>query len=544
MTSLPSATFAVPARGMPASHDSSNRATPWFWVLGAVLVLYVALCTGHRDNIVSADAWEHLRVVHTLKHRLWNPGNPTYASPAPSIRYSPYTIGIALFSRMTHLSSYTGLSIAAVANTALLVAAVWMLLCQFGEAASAGAVLLAMVALYGAAPGYANSYALADLPWQEVNPSAFSFAVTLFAWALLKARVDGRAGRWAWPALVVMSATAVLDHGMTGAFDFVGLFLIALLASPTPRKHATAVFAVGVAAFGLCLLWPWYPFATAVFSHPNNAYWFNGAILTRLLTQWAPPALICALAGFMCWQRPLVRICLAGSAACVLLGGAAYLTHSPVLARLPLPGLVFAHIAVGIFLCRSGALFPSTWKPRLQAFTANSARTAPAVLEAAVAIVVLFFLRPQLVAALRKPYLARAYVAPWLHKQDKQTHLLNTYRALLDGVVRRHDVVLAGLNTGWPIPGVAGKIVGAEHFEFFAKGQTRRVAAVQLFFSGKATNAQRLAIIKRYHVRWIVLNKNHLPGPFFRRLCRPAAVVRRVANLTLLNAALFAKSGD
>ena len=42
-------------------------------------------------------------------------------------------------------------------------------------------LLIVMVALWGGPPGYANSYALADLPWHQVNPSALAFALAVFA---------------------------------------------------------------------------------------------------------------------------------------------------------------------------------------------------------------------------------------------------------------------------------------------------------------------------------------------------------------------------
>src|SRR5205823_5303460 len=130
--------------------------------------------------------WEHHRVVAALTEKLWKPGNPTYASDIPSVRYSPYTVGLALLCRATGMEPYKALSTAAVINTLLLIAGVLLLLRQFREAASAGAALLVMVALWGGAPGYANSYALADLPWQQVNPSAFAFGLTLLAWSLFR----------------------------------------------------------------------------------------------------------------------------------------------------------------------------------------------------------------------------------------------------------------------------------------------------------------------------------------------------------------------
>ena len=155
-----------------------------FLAVSALLVAYVALCTRYRDGILGADAWEHHRTIVALVEDLWHPENPTYATDDTSIRFSPYTVTQALICRATGWTPYDVLSGAAVFNTILLVAGVWSLLHEFGEEASAAAVLVVMVGLYGEAPAYANSYALADLPWHQVNPSAFSFGITLFSWVL------------------------------------------------------------------------------------------------------------------------------------------------------------------------------------------------------------------------------------------------------------------------------------------------------------------------------------------------------------------------
>src|SRR5512135_3515441 len=250
-----------------------------YLTLGTLLVVYVALCTRWRDSLWGADAWEHHRAIVALVEDLWHPGNPTYATRDPSIRYSPYTVVQAVICRMTGLSPYDVLSGAAVVNTLLLVG-IWVLLQEFGEEPSAAAALFVMVGLYGGAPGYANSYALADLPWHQVNPSAFGFALAPFLWVLFRRTAcAGRTG----PALLVVSvlaAIAMLDHPMTGLFVLIGLLVIALTA-PSGRCRRPlmnlALVVGGVAA--LCMAWPWYSFVKAALSRPDNDYWFNKYVL-------------------------------------------------------------------------------------------------------------------------------------------------------------------------------------------------------------------------------------------------------------------------
>src|SRR5215472_9440077 len=123
-----------------AENENKAKAPVSFWITGVLLTAYVAACTGQRENNLGADAWEHLRVLHVLSQQLWHPGNPTFASDLPSVRYSPYMVGLALVCRTTGADAYNVLSFAAVLNTCLLILSLWSLLSMFGEQASATAV--------------------------------------------------------------------------------------------------------------------------------------------------------------------------------------------------------------------------------------------------------------------------------------------------------------------------------------------------------------------------------------------------------------------
>lgn len=108
--------------GASAKGRTGRMATSW--LIAGLMIGYVALCTKHRENRVDADAWEHHRAIRAITIEPWQPGNPTFARPEPSIRYSPYTIVLAAISRSTGLDPYDVLSGAAVFNTILLIAGV------------------------------------------------------------------------------------------------------------------------------------------------------------------------------------------------------------------------------------------------------------------------------------------------------------------------------------------------------------------------------------------------------------------------------------
>jgi 4-amino-4-deoxy-L-arabinose transferase-like glycosyltransferase len=138
-----------------------------------------------------------------------------------------------------------------------------------------------VVALWGGAPGYANSLALADLPRQQMNPSAFALGLVLLLWTWVRGGAErGRGSTLLWPVLGVVGAVALLTHGMTGVFGFGGLLLIALVAPADRRGRLLLAFAaITAVAAGLCVARPWFNFLEAVRSPKDLDYWFNGYIL-------------------------------------------------------------------------------------------------------------------------------------------------------------------------------------------------------------------------------------------------------------------------
>jgi hypothetical protein len=520
----------------PQESPARDRSPVAFWILGAVLICYVAACTSQRDNLRGADAWEHHRVLKALARELSHPVNPTYAEPTPSVRYSPYFVGQAVLVRRTGIDPYVMLSVAAVVNTALLVFAIWALLASFDERGSAAVVLIAVVGLYWVAPGYANSLALADLPWMQVNPSAWSFAWVVLCWAVFKRSLDrGRPAVW----ITLLLALCVLDHAMTAVFGFLGLGVIAITRPARRRWLWTAtVFAMAVAAIGIGMAWPWFRLTDAIFWPADREYWFNAGILRLALSEWCVAGFICGLAALTRLDRDLVRTSLVVGALATLLGLSSFVTKSPVTARLPIAGIFCFAVATGVFLYRSGALSRGAWREHLQLLRTGHRVTAEAALSLAVLLVLAYGLVPQFISVLREPWLGRKYVARLFHRQDKQEHLKETYDRLL-APVRNDDVVLSDTQTSWPVPSSNGKIVAALHYELFVKDQPRRTEDVACFLSRAASESERAKILDEYGVSWILLNRQMLGPDVFDRLLDENAIVSREKDLVLMDARIW-----
>ena len=287
--------------------------TPWiYWLFAAVLVAYVAACTGNRENVWASDSWEHHRVFKTLTENLWHPGNPTHAIDVPSARYSPYSVFWATVCRTTGLDPYRALSMAGTINTVVMLIGVPFLLARFGEARSSAAALLVMISLYGGIPGTTNSYAFSDLPGHMVNFSATSFAWCLIMLGVFQGYARGEWGYLSIPILVALSALTVLDHAMTGAWGQFSLWLFALTA-PAGRRWGlfATVLAIQFVTFLACLAWPWYSFLAAM-TQKNPPTFVVMGVQWLITFAWCVPAVVLSVYAFMLRDRQAIRVFLPG----------------------------------------------------------------------------------------------------------------------------------------------------------------------------------------------------------------------------------------
>jgi len=435
-----------------------------------------------------------------------------YATDDPSIRYSPYSAILATIATGARVDAWHVLSGAAVANTLLLGLALWILLKSFQAQRIAVSVLIAALLVYGASPGYANSLALADLPWHQVNPSAFALSLVLFVWSALRwADRMPRRAIVGVPLCAGLFAIAMLSHAMTGVVGAVGMFAMALSADATVLVGATAALSI-VIGLGLAALWPLYPFLKAVTTSPDSWYWYNPYILQMMVTTWCLPCFLCSLLALPWRAERLVRFALWGLATTVVLTSLAVVVKSATLARLPLAGLVFCQLLAGFVFTEWRVLSTATWGTTLLRLRSTDlAIYVPAFIRLLLLFCVIYFAWPQLNDLARQPHLLRPWLPTLLPARDLQTHRLRQYREVL-APVGEQDVVIADLVTAWPVPSVKGRIVGALHLEYFTLNQRQRWDDVEAFFSDRTTMAERMAIMSRYDVRWILLDRKRNAG--------------------------------
>jgi hypothetical protein len=352
--------------------------------------------------------------------------------------------------------------------------------------------------------------ALVDLPWHQVNPSALALAICLFCWTIWHWTLgDSRRLLFAFPVVVFGLAFATLTHGMTGVLGGIGLLASALAEQRSVRLRMVIVsFVAGAAALALCSMWPLYDFLTVMRSRPDNAYWYNGSVVQLMLTRWCLPCYIAALLALPYRRDPLVRWGLWGTAAVAGLTTYAIVFESATFARLPLTGLIFAQILVGYAAWRLGLLSVRGWRMALRTLVYGKRhRAAVGFVALLLPAALVYFGTPQLIAVLREPHLLRAPIAAALGHEDKQSRYFERYETLLAGAGER-DVVMARKLTAWPIPSFAGRVISANHFEYFSADQFNRVDDVHRFFALDTSDSVRIDLLNKYNTRWILVQQD------------------------------------
>jgi hypothetical protein len=327
----------------------------------------------------------------------------------------------------------------------------------------------------------------------------------------------------------------MLDHGMTAAFGIMGLCVLAITGPANLRFRMLAgAIAVAAAVAVLCTPWPWFGFWAAVRWKGDLHYWFSAYFVKLELTQWIVPAVGCSIFALPLIRRPLVRVGLVGGVLSVAVGASSLVTKSPTFARFPLPGLIYFHLMVGLFAHESRIFELATWKNRLRSMIAPPEQAGYSILQVALVIVLFACLEPEARLIVSKPYLLRPYLAKLLHRPDRQEKLPRDLPILLQNV-GENDVVLSDLMTSWLVPSTNGKIVAALHYELFVPDQRQRSHDLADFFQTDQS-VDRGAIIRKYGVRWIVLNHENLDQKIFDALLKPRAVVERRGELVLMDA--------
>jgi len=473
--------------GLATNHLVEDRSlkTQWrenrsYWTLCGIL--FVAMLMRTTSGVWGGDFWEHVAVIRELVTHPTQPTHPLIATNAPNAFMTPYSVTLAAFARWFSLSPIAVLSAAGMVNLLFLFFAFERFVVSvFGPGRTVFYGLLLHVFLWGWQPWeYSGFLHFSALGYVLPYPSTLAIAFVFYGLALTNSYLDTRR---LVPLLGLfgLSVSILLIHPLSALLLVVGQgSLIVARLRDQPRRtielglHLAATFC---AAFGAAAFWPFFPFLDLLSEnsafHVSNPEMYQGVLMKVF------PALLGLVPLWSRWRAnrfDAIAIMFAFFSAIYVLGWVSGLwTYGRVLAFM----ILILHLLMAEWLVKrqTKSAFPSgrtsTW------------------LKAAAVIMAIF-------AAVNFRYAIR-YMFPVIPKNYAR------YLFLADHI-GQYDIVMADARASWYVPPFGGKVVASRSMAFIPDRE-QRLTDVWRFFSTEASPEERRAMLKRYDVDYLLLNK-------------------------------------
>ncbi len=466
--------------------------------LALISVLALSYSIHSTGGIFFGDFWEHAAI---LNHLLYQPDSPHpfFSIQSTHSFISPYSFLLYFVASIFHLPPIISFASAGPINFILVAIAVYLFLSSFDKKCrTSGAIysFLAFLFLWGSSPwGYSGFFhygVIADvLPY----PSTFAFAMTLFALSI-NARASQHSSFLLRLVAFVLFWLVLLTHPLTAIFFTCGL--IAQLWCVPKKQVLREVLlnaALGLLAVGAATLWPYYSIIELASGagdvyHPENKSMYVD-VLSRI---W--PTLVAL--PFAAWAlkdtrgQSILLIILMLTVVYIYGGVTEKYSYGRVISII----MILMQILIAIGLAR----LEVTATARLPALRF----IIPTVLFGSL----LYFSMPWLIATS-----TRALTVANSIRLGRPISNQHSYKDLLflEQQVGTRSVVLSDINTSWIVPSIRGKVVGALHPQAFVPDQKQRFADVNTFFDVATSFGQQVAIAKKYHVDFLLLNKERTP---------------------------------
>ncbi|MGW5661941.1 hypothetical protein ACWEWG_17840 [Streptomyces sp. NPDC003758] len=470
-----------PWRPLAAVRTPQGAVGAALWAVVALLVVLMLLVIVRLPWV--GDLGMHAATVERLRHRLLDPGNPLVDENTPSPYYSPWMLFLGVVARVTGLSVWVVLRIGALISLTLLVTGVWRYVRTLSPHRLAPPLaLLSLVFLWGTQVfNWSGFIGLNSLALTVAYPSVFALGLAFHFWALLARTLKSEGGWVAFLGLGALWAVILLSHQFTGVVATLGALATVVGARAGLRTWLRLGAGLVLGAVILAL-WPYYDFF-ALFGvggleeihrplyeqlFPRFCLVLLGVValgvrarrdrLDPLVLFFVLGVLLFGLGGLTghySWGRALPAVLIpAQLAAAVEVAGAARGALRNVAA-----GVLAAALAVG------------AWT-QIQTVGYVTGRSA----------------LPEAVAEkYRDPWVGYHWITPW---------------------VRYGDVVMAKTNPARQIPAYGAYTVAPGYPDFFLPDEARRDAAVRTYFATGSSRAERLGVLRKYGVRWVVQRRS------------------------------------
>jgi hypothetical protein len=465
-----------------------------YWLVVLIIALFVTVKTAHYPYKHTSDAWEHTAALKELATHLTSPKNPNILSDTPTPRYSPYLFGLAVVKKMTGLSVFSVMRLAAIMNLFLLTLGIYIFTKEyFRDGRQPLYTLVVMFFFWGVGYFWSGAYHLSILPHVLPYPSMFTFALSLISlYFVLRAFRTGKWYYYLYP--VILGFVVLLSHPLTGAFLFLSSFLLVVFDNDGDLKHKLIMLASMAAIVPLSFLWPYYPihklFIGSVSSYEgyvDRSHFYSVKYIMSSLG----PGLLGLLFVYYYFMQGKFRFVTFGFGAFFLVYFMSIFLPIPLGWRFIFFFLFFLHLATSRKLRELDMFSLSTFRQALRCSDDIS------LFKALLGVVIVFSVVANIIIAGPTTTLSRG--AP------KGAPLTERYDFLHE-MVGQYDVVMADDWTSWVIPSFSGKVVAFLRSNPLLRDNEQRRLDHRVFFAPETTSESRRNLIKKYDVSYILLN--------------------------------------
>ncbi|MFF4522543.1 hypothetical protein [Streptomyces bluensis] len=475
-----------------------------FWLVMTLAYWRVPLC---------CDAGQHAAVVERLKADLLHPAHPMADLPgAGSPYYSPYAVVQGALARLTGLSGWEAVRLAAPVNLAVLLTGIGRFVRTLTPRPWAPVLaVLFMTLLWGTERVLWSGYlGLMSMTTNLGYPSTFAIGLTFWAWAMTGTRARGASqgaprGSCSWrghAGLGVLYGLIVLVHPISAVASLTGAVAIVVAWQRSWRVPVVSRWALtGAVALGVAVAWPYYdvlalPGNTGVdaihrrlYEHMGGHFWLA---LLGMPALWARAR---RAGGGRWWRAGRDPLVLMFALECLVVAygwTSGHYTYGRILGLAAVP----PQFALAVELAA-----PRPWEWARRALGAA----------AAAGVCVGFLAQAGAVVPRALDPVGFAQPPQWPGYGWAARHIGPGEVVITDGYYAGHAIAGYGPNLvapAWPDPALD------------ERERARRLADVRAYLDPASTRAERTAIARRYHVRWLLLTR-------WRKVPEEAVVVDR-----------------
>jgi hypothetical protein len=456
------------------------------------LVLLVLLIFHTKNGNWVGDFWEHSGVVRELAANPFSPQHPQLLLDAPHVFYSPYALVVAIISRLTGIDVIGALSVAGIFNLLFFLLSlklfVSLLFPEQAEGVSFYTLLFTLL-LWGREMtpwDWSGFFHLKTLGYVIPYPSTFTIALVFSTLSMNILLLRNRNRFWYLPILI-FSIIVLLSHPLSFIVLSVGLLVTSLGIGLRPLyDFLTALFLL-LSVLLLALFWPYYPVVNLLLGESSIFHAVHKILYQSVLDRILPSVL-----GFpfFLWlfkshmRHPLMWIFITLSGIYIYGMVSEQWAYGRVISVIVLT----LHISLAAAIAR---LESKPWRKGNQVGIQKPLLT----------FIVLLLLVPFSYKSLIKPVLERS--SPGIQ---------NTYSQYewLPGYVGQYEVVLSDMVNNTMVPTFGGKVVAVSHILPYVPDIQERIDNVNRFFHTQLPLIERLAIVEKYDVSYLLLDKGKI----------------------------------